>query len=52
MIGKLIGGIVAGVLAAAVICEIIDRENPDFMKKMKGWIVKEDDAGEPEEVFE
>lgn len=52
MIGKIIGGIVAGVLAAAVICEIIDRENPDFIKKVKGWFEKEDNVDEPEEVFE
>ena len=50
MIGRLIGGILLGVLAAAVTYEIVDRENPELAEKIKGWFSNEDDFIEPEEA--
>ncbi len=37
MFGRIIGGVLLGVLAAAVAYEIIDRENPELADRIKGW---------------
>ena len=48
--GKIIGGILLGVFVAAVTYEIIDRENPELIDKVKGWFSSGDDFIEPEEA--
>jgi len=50
MFGRIIGGVLLGVLAAAVAYEIIDRENPELAERIKGWFSLEDDFIEPEEA--
>ncbi len=52
MIRKIIGGIVVGVLAAAVIRKVADGENGEFTNRIKGWFKKTDEFDETEEVFE
>ena len=49
MIARIIGGVLLGALAVAVACEIIDRENPDLIKKVKGWFSEEDEFLDLEE---
>ena len=50
MFGRLVGGALLGALVAAVVYEIIDRENPELAEKIKGWFSKGDDFFEPEEA--
>ena len=53
MIGRIatiIGGVLAGVFATTVIYEIVDRENPELIQKVKGWFGAEDDFEETEEA--
>ena len=49
-IAAIIGGVLAGVLATSVIYEIVDRENPELIQKVKGWFGAEDDFEETEEA--
>ena len=49
-IAAIIGGVLAGVFATTVIYEIIDRENPELIQKVKGWFGTEDDFEEAKEV--
>ena len=50
MIGRIIGGVLLAALGAAVIYEIIERENPELIEKVKGWLGTEEDFVEPEEA--
>lgn len=50
MIGKIIGGVLLGAFATAVLYEILERENPKLIEKVKGWLTKEDAFIEPEEA--
>ena len=50
MIGRIIGGVLLAALGAAVIYEIIERENPEFIEKVKGWLGTEEDFVESEEA--
>ena len=50
MIGKIIGGVLLAALGAAVIFEIIERENPELIEKVKGWLGTEEDFVESEEA--
>lgn len=49
MFGRIIGGVLLGVLAAAVAFEIIDRENPELADRIRGWFSL-DDFIEPEDA--
>jgi hypothetical protein len=51
MIGRILGKVVLGAFAAAVIYEVISKECPELVEKMKGWFEAEDDDFiEPEEA--
>ena len=50
MIGRIFGGVLLGALAAAVIYEVVERENPELIEKVKGWLGMEEDSIESEEV--
>ena len=50
MIGRIIGGVLLGAFAAAVIYEIVDRTNPELIQKVKNWFETEDDFFESEEA--
>lgn len=53
MVGRIaviIGGVLAGVFATTVIYELVDRENPELIQKVKGWFGAEDDFEETEEA--
>ena len=50
MIGRVLGGVLIGALAAAVVYEIVERENPELIERVKGWFEPEEDFMEPEEV--
>jgi len=49
MIGRVIGGVLLGALAVAVVYEILDRENPELIEKVKSWFSTEDEFDEPED---
>jgi hypothetical protein len=50
MIGRIVGGVLLGALAATVIYEILQRENPELIEKLRGWLGPEEDLMEPEET--
>ena len=53
MIRRIIGGVVLGAIASAVIYEILERSNPELLEKVKDWFSEEaDDFIEPEEAVE
>ena len=49
MLIRIIGGVVLGALAVAVACEIIDKENPELIRKVKNWFSDEDEFLDLEE---
>ena len=50
MIGRIFGGVLLGALIGALIYEIVQRENPELIQKIKNWAEKEDDFVESEEA--
>ena len=51
MIRRIIGGVLLGAFASAVIYEILERRNPEFIQKVKDWFAEEaDEFTEPEET--
>ncbi len=50
MIGRIIGGVLLGAFIGTLVYEIVERENPELIQKIKDWFEKEDDFGEPEEA--
>jgi len=50
MIGRIFGGVVLGAFIGALIYEIVQRENPELIQKIRNWVEKEDDFVEPEEA--
>ena len=50
MIGRIIGGVLLGAFAVAVVYEIIEKENPELIQKVKYWFSEEDEVFEPEEA--
>jgi len=50
MIGRIIGGVVLGAFIGALIYEIVQRENPELIQKIRNWAEKEDDFAGSEEA--
>ena len=53
MVGRvatIVGGVLAGVFATTVIYEIVDRENPELIQKVKGWFGAKDDFEKTKEA--
>ena len=48
MWGRILGGVLLGTVVAAVVYEIIDRENPELAERIKGWLAPEEELFEPE----
>lgn len=49
--GKILGKILLGSFAVAVIYEVLSKECPELIEKVKGWFeAEEDDFIEPEEA--
>lgn len=51
MLKRILGGLFLGAFVGAVVYEILDREKPEMVEKVKGWFVPEEDLLEPEEVL-
>ena len=50
MIGRIFGGVLLGAFIGALVYEIVQRENPELIQKIRNWVEKEDDFAESEEA--
>jgi hypothetical protein len=49
---EVMGGVLLGVLATAVLFKILGRETPELVEKIKGWFTSADDFYVPKEASE
>jgi uncharacterized protein YqgC (DUF456 family) len=50
MIGRIFGGVLLGAFIGALVYEIVQRENPELIQKIRTWVEKVDDFTESEEA--
>jgi hypothetical protein len=50
MSGRIFGGVLLGAFIGALVYEIVQRENPELIQKIRNWVEKEDDFAESEEA--